>query len=256
MIDTHAHIYDVDFETDRDAMLKRAKQAGVSKIFIPNIDAESIEPMLEITKNYPDFCFPMLGLHPCNVKENYKSQLQLLEKYLSTHKFAAIGEIGLDFFHDQTFEIEQYEALKIQARWAFEHKLSINIHSRKANDETIKTLKELPFSKSLTGIFHCFSGTIEQAKRLADMNFYLGIGGVVTFKNAGLAKILKEIPLSQLVLETDAPYLAPDPFRGKRNESSYLTFVVEKLADIYETSPLEIKKITTQTANKVFGFPE
>lgn len=254
MIDTHAHIYDVDFDNDIENILKRAKNVGISKIIIPNIDVESIEPMLEITKNYSDFCYPMLGLHPCYVKKDFKSQLQKLEKYFSTHKFVAVGEIGLDFYHDKTFEKEQYEALKIQAQWAFEHKLCINIHSRKANDETIKTLKELPFSKSLKGIFHCFSGTLEQAKRLADMNFYLGIGGVVTFKNAGLAEILKEIPLTQLVLETDAPYLAPNPFRGKRNEPSYLTFVVEKLADIYETSPLEIKKVTSETANKVFGF--
>lgn len=256
MIDTHAHIYDIDFDSDREITLKRAKNAGVSKIFIPNIDVESIEPMLDVCKNNPDFCFPMLGLHPCYVKNDYKSQLQTLEKYLSSHKFIAIGEIGLDFFHDRTFETEQYEALKTQARWAFEHKMCINIHSRKANDETIKTLKELPFSKSLSGVFHCFSGTLEQAKRLADMNFCIGIGGVVTFKNAGLAEILKEIPLSQLVLETDAPYLAPNPHRGKRNESSYLHLIVDKLADIYETSPLEIKKTTTQTANKIFGVAE
>lgn len=252
MIDTHAHLYDADFDNDREPMLKRAKNVGVSKIFIPNIDIGSIEPMLEVVKNHPDLCFPMLGLHPCYVKADYKNQLQILKKYLSINQFAAIGEIGLDFFHDRTFETEQYEALKIQAQWAYEQKLSINIHSRKANDETIKTLKELPFSKDLKGVFHCFSGTLDQAKRLADMNFYLGIGGVVTFKNAGLAQILKEVPLSQIVLETDAPYLAPDPFRGKRNESSYLTYVVDKLADIYETSPLAIKKITTQNAEKVF----
>lgn len=253
MIDTHAHIYDVEFVSDRENILNRAKNAGVSKVFIPNIDADSIGQMLEITKKHSDFCFPMLGLHPCYVKHDYKAQLKILEKYLSTHKFVAIGEIGLDFYHDRTFENEQFEALKIQAQWAFEQKICINIHSRKANDETIKTLQALPFSKSLYGVFHCFSGTLEQAKRLADMNFCLGVGGVVTFKNAGLTEILKEIPLSQLVLETDAPYLAPNPHRGKRNEPSYLNFIVEKLADIYETSPLEIKKITTETAARVFN---
>lgn len=255
-IDTHAHLYEEAFDLDRNEMLKKAKKAGVSHIFMPNIDIESLPLMLEVEKLNPNFCFSMLGLHPCQVNKDFKLQLNILYPYLLKHSFCAIGEIGLDFFHDTTFENEQYEAFNIQLEWALEQKLPINIHSRKANDESIKTLKNISNSKDLYGVFHCFSGTSQQAKQLLDMNFKIGIGGVVTFKNAGLVEVLKTVPLSQIVLETDAPYLAPTPFRGKRNESAYLTYVIEKLADIYETTPLEIKKITNENALKSFKIEQ
>lgn len=252
LIDTHAHIYSNQFENDESGLVKRALSAGVKKIFMPNIRLESVEPMLEFSKNYPDVCFPMLGLHPCDVDSGYKEQLDALYQYFPKEKFWAVGEIGLDYYHDKTFINEQKDAFHIQINWALEQKIPISIHSREANDDAIEIVAEYK-NKGLRGVFHCFSGSIEQAQKMIDLGFYLGIGGVATFKNGGLDKILPSIGLKHLVLETDSPYLAPVPFRGKRNEPSYIPLVSEKIAEILEISSIEVAEVTTKNANELFN---
>ncbi|MDE3125640.1 MAG: TatD family hydrolase [Bacteroidota bacterium] len=250
-IDTHTHLYVEEFNSDRTAVMQRAIDAGITKMFLPAIDAGTYEVMMQLEKTYPEHCFAMMGLHPCSVNENVQQALQIVQDWLNKRHFVAIGEIGLDFYWDKTFTQQQYEAFDTQMQLALEKKIPIVIHTRNAMQETINRVK--PFStKGLTGIFHCFSGSYESAKQIIDMNFSLGIGGVLTYKNAGLSAVLDKIPLSSIVLETDAPYLTPVPFRGKRNESAYLTYIAEYLATVKKVSLADVAAITTANAEKIF----
>jgi len=251
IIDTHCHLYAEEFEGDIADVIKRAKYEGVKKFYLPAIDSSCLEGMLALEKKYPDECIAMMGLHPCYVKENYKDELEIVKQQLAARHFVAIGEIGLDYYWDKTFMEQQQEAFELQMQWALDYKLPIVIHTRNAMQETINMVK--PFAaKGLTGIFHCFSGSYESAKQIVDLGFLLGIGGVVTYKNSGLPQALENIGSEHLVLETDAPYLTPIPFRGKRNESSYLKYIVEKLAEIKNISVEEMATITTANAERVF----
>ena len=251
LVDTHCHLYSEEFDDEIDAIIDRAKKIGVTKFYLPAIDSTSLQAMLALEARYPNTCFAMMGLHPCYVKENYKIELQIVADQLTKRPFVAVGEIGLDFYWDKTFAVQQYEAFELQMQWALDKKLPIVIHTRNAMQETINMVA--PFAaKGLTGIFHCFSGSYESAKQITDFNFMLGIGGVITYKNAGLSEALKDIPNEFLVLETDAPYLTPVPFRGKRNESSYLQYIIEKLADTKQISLEEMASITTANAERVF----
>jgi len=253
IIDTHCHLYSEEFVNDIDTVIARAKAYGVKKFYLPAIDSTEHTAMLQLEEKYPGECIAMMGLHPCYVKENYREELKIAEDWLNKRAFVAIGEIGLDFYWDKTFTKEQYEAFELQMQWALNRKLPIVIHTRNAMQETINTVK--PFAqKGLRGIFHCFSGSYESAKQIVDLGFHLGIGGVLTYKNSGLPAALENIPLEWMVLETDAPYLTPVPYRGKRNESSYLEYVVEKLAEVKKVTVAEIAAITTANAEKIFGY--
>ena len=251
--DTHTHLYSEQFDQDRDAMIQRAKDAGVRQFFIPAIDSSYTERMFSLKENYPSDVFLMMGLHPTSVKENFKSELQHVKDWIDKKSFVAIGEIGIDLYWDKSFLAEQQEAFKLQIQLAKQKNLPIVIHCRDAFDEIFEIL-ELEKATNLRGIFHCFTGTLEQAKKAISYNMKLGIGGVATFKNGKIDTFLSQIPLQNIVLETDAPYLSPVPFRGKRNESSYITYVVEKLAAIYEVSFNDITKITTKNSKEVFGI--
>lgn len=252
LIDTHCHLYSEEFSADIDSVIQSANAVDVNKFYLPGIDSSAISEMLKLEEKFPGKCIAMMGLHPCYVKENYLQELQIVADWLTKRKFAAVGEIGLDFYWDKTFTDQQYEAFRYQIELSLKHDLPIVIHTRNAMQETIDVVKEFS-QKNVRGIFHCFSGNYQNAKEIIDMGFYLGIGGVVTYKNAGLAEVLQQIDLKHLVLETDAPYLTPVPFRGKRNESSYIKYVAEKLATIKNTSVEEIAAITTSNAEKIFG---
>ena len=250
-IDTHAHIYLDPFTSDIHQILHKAKEKGVLRIYMPNIDSSSIESMLKLEADNKEQCASMIGLHPCSIKENFERELQIMEEYLMKRTFAGIGEVGTDLYWDKTFKEQQVEALKVQVEWAQNYDLPIILHSRNSLDLTIQTIEKYQES-GLTGIFHCFSGSLEQAKRIIDLGFCLGIGGVVTFKNSRLDTQLKNIPLEYIVLETDSPYLAPVPYRGKRNEPSYIPIIASHLAEVYRTDIEEIAKITTNNARKIF----
>lgn len=250
--DTHTHLYSEQFNEDRDEMIQRAKAAGVSRFFIPAIDSSYTESMITLEKNYPNDVFLMMGLHPTSVKENFEEELAHVKQWLEQKDFYAIGEIGIDLYWDKTFLAQQQQAFRTQIQWAKEKKLPIVIHCRDAFDEIFEILEEEK-SEDLFGIFHCFTGTLEQAQKAISYNMKLGIGGVVTFKNGKIDKFLDQIDIKNIVLETDSPYLAPTPFRGKRNESSYIEQVVGKLVDIYGLSFDEISVITTQNSKDVFG---
>ena len=251
IIDTHCHLYAEEFNEDREAMIQRAQGAGVTQFYLPAIDSTEIVGMLELEAKYPGVCKAMMGLHPCYVKENYLEELTIVKEWLDKRSFAAVGEIGLDYYWDTAFKQQQQEAFQLQMDWALEKKMPIVIHTRNAMQETIEMVK--PFAaKGLKGIFHCFSGSFESATEIIKMGFLLGIGGVLTYKNAGLAEVLAKIDLEHLVLETDAPYLTPVPFRGKRNESSYLQYVLSKLSDIKKVPEAIIAVITTANAEKLF----
>ena len=252
LIDSHTHLYSKEFEKDFEEVLQRARNAGVARFYLPGIDSESIADMLRLEALYPLECFPMIGLHPCSVKENFLGELKIVEEYLSKRKFVAVGEIGLDFYWDTTFKDQQFEAFNKQMELALQYKLPIVIHTRNAMKETIETVK--PFAaKGLSGIFHCFGDSYETAKEITDLGFYLGIGGVLTYKKANVGDSIKDIPLDRIVLETDAPYLSPVPFRGKRNESSYLTYIAQKLAEVKNISIEEVAAVTSANAEKIFG---
>lgn len=254
LYDTHTHLYAKEFDEDRNAMLQRALDAGVTKILLPNIDNGSLEVMKALVESYPANCFPMMGLHPCSVKEDYKSELALVEKELfSNYKYYGVGEMGLDLYWDKTFFEEQKTAFIQQVKWSIELNLPLSIHTREATDEAIELLT-LPELKNARGVFHCFVGTPEQAQKIINLDFHLGIGGVLTFKNSDLGVILKDIDLKHLVFETDSPYLAPMPFRGKRNESSYVQHIAKKLSEIKDIPVEKIAEITTQNAQIIFGF--
>ncbi len=252
-IDTHAHIYLDEFKLDRSEMLVRCEEANVKKIFMPNIDHTSIDAMMEVEVKNPSTCFAMMGLHPCSVKKDFEKELYTVEDWLSKRKFAAVGEMGTDLYWDNSFWAEQQEAFKVQTRWAKKYKLPLVIHSRDSTDETIELLQ--PFADGqLTGIFHCFSGTAEQARKIIEMNFYLGIGGVATFKNGGLDKIFPDLDLSRMVLETDSPYLAPVPHRGKRNEPAYIPLIAQKVCEFKKITLEELQTATTANALKIFNI--
>ena len=250
--DTHTHLYSEEFDLDRKEIIEKAIKNGITRFFIPAIDSHSIEKMYELEKQFPENIFLMMGLHPCYVKENYLEELKIVENELAQRKFYAIGEIGIDLYWDKsTLEIQKL-SFRHQIQLAKKHKLPINIHCREAFDEIFEVL-ESEKSDDLFGIFHCFSGTYEQALQAISLNMKLGIGGVVTFKNGKIDQFLDKIDIKNIVLETDSPYLAPVPYRGKRNESSYLIPVIQKLSEIYGLSNEEIAAITTQNSKDVFG---
>lgn len=250
--DTHTHLYSEQYKEDQAQMIKRAKKAGVSRFFIPAIDSSYTQAMLDLEKAYPNDVYLMMGLHPTSVKENFRDELASVKKWLDTREFYAVGEIGIDLYWDRSFLKQQQEAFRTQIQWAKEKKLPIVIHCRDAFNEIFEVL-EKEKGTDLYGIFHCFTGTLEQAKKAISYNMKLGIGGVATFKNGKIDQFLNEIDLEHIVLETDAPYLAPVPYRGKRNESSYITHVIDRLVDIYEVSFKEIAEITTQNSKEIFN---
>ena len=254
-IDTHTHLFVDAFDEDRDEVVERAIGAGVEKMLLPNIDTSTIQAMLDLTAKYPSNCFSMIGLHPGNVGADWEEQLEVMKKHLDNGEFIAVGEIGMDLYWDKTFVKEQKEAFRRQVEWAKEKQLPIAIHAREAFKEIFEILDELN-DESLRGVFHCFTGSAEDAKHVMSYGgFKMGIGGVVTYKNGGLDKVLSDVPLNELILETDSPYLTPTPFRGKRNESSYIIHIAEKLADIYGVPLKEIESITTKNAIELFNIP-
>jgi TatD DNase family protein len=253
IVDTHCHLYLDAFKNDITAVMERAEAEGVNKFYLPGIDSAEIENMLLLENKFPGKCMAMMGLHPCSVKENYLEELTIVQDWLAKRKFAAVGEIGLDFYWDKTFSQQQYAAFRMQIELSLQYDLPIVIHTRNAMQETIDVVKEFT-PAGVRGIFHCFGGTVEQAKEIIDAGFYLGIGGVLTYKKSGLAEVLEVIDLKYMVLETDAPFLTPVPFRGKRNESSYLKYIVEKLAEIKNVPVEEIASVTSANAEKIFGL--
>jgi TatD DNase family protein len=254
-IDTHTHLYLPEFDTDRDEVVNRAVSNGVIKMLMPNIDIQSVHQMISIENRFHDICYSMTGLHPTSVKEDYLIQLEKLETFATTHKFVAIGEIGIDLYWDKTFLKEQLISFRRQIAFAFNKGLPVVIHSRDAFPEVFSVLSEFN-GNGLRGVLHAFSGSIKYAERAIEMGFKLGIGGIVTFKNSGLDKILKEIGPENLILETDAPYLAPVPYRGKRNESSYICIINKKLAEIFGMSEEEIASITYSNSISLFKLEE
>jgi TatD DNase family protein len=261
LADTHAHLYAEEFDSDRDEMMARAMANDIKLFFLPNIDSSSIPGLLSLVKKYPSSCYPMMGLHPCYVTKTYEDDLKVVMHWLekcnaatgADLRFCAVGEIGIDLYWDKTFFAQQQDAFRRQIELAKKYKLPIVIHTRSSFDETYSIVNELN-DESLTGIFHCFSGNTEQAEKVIALGgFKLGIGGVVTFKNSGLDKVVENISLEHLVLETDAPYLAPVPHRGKRNESSYIKLIAEKIASIKNVPLEEVARVTTENARKLFG---
>ncbi len=252
IIDTHCHLYLEEFKDGLDGVIERAEAEGVDTFYLPGIDSTVIDDMLAMEERYPGKCKAMMGLHPCYVKENYKDELAVVRGWLEKRRFAAVGEIGLDFYWDKTFTDAQHEAFRTQIEWSLEFDLPIVIHTRNAMQETINVVKDYT-ARGVRGIFHCFSGSYESALQIIGAGFYLGIGGVLTYKNAGLPEVLAKIDVQHLVLETDSPYLTPVPFRGKRNESSYLKYVIAQLADVKGMTVAELAAVTTANAQKIFG---
>ncbi len=252
-IDTHAHLYSEEFDKDRAQTIEKAKEAGVKKIVLPNIDFSTIDAMMKMTKEYPATCFPLIGLHPTSVNADYKNELKKIFETAEEYNFKGIGEIGIDLYWDKTFAKEQTEAFASQVEIALEKKLPFVIHCRNSMKEIMDVLKKYS-NRNLKGIFHCFSGSIKDAEKLINMGFYIGIGGVVTFKNSKLDKVVKEIPLESIVLETDSPYLAPTPYRGKRNESSYIPLIAKKISEIHKLPIEQIEEQTTKNAIRLFDI--
>ena len=254
MIDTHSHIYEPTFIADREEVIKRAKQAGVEAILLPNINAESIEQMLDLCYRYPDYCYPMMGLHPTDIEEDYRQVLADMERLLEApdHPYIAIGEVGLDYYWDKSKAKEQEETFRIQIEWAIKYRLPLSIHARSAHRQLVNAMNEYK-GEALSGVFHCFGGTKDEAEELLQFpDFVLGIGGVVTYKNSPLPESLQSVPMERIVLETDSPYLSPVPYRGKRNESSYVVEVLRKIAQIYNVSEREAESITNNNAKRIF----
>ncbi|MGZ3881160.1 MAG: TatD family hydrolase [Flavisolibacter sp.] len=247
-IDTHTHIYLPEFDDDRETMMKKALEANVKTTILPAIDSTTHKVMIDVESTYPG-CYAMMGLHPCSVNQDFQGEIDIIKRYLRERDFIAVGEIGLDFYWDKTFTKQQYDAFRMQIELALEYDLPIVIHSRNATDECIGVVKEYP---GVTGVFHCFSGNDEQARKIIELGFMLGVGGVVTFKNAGLDQVIEKVGMANVVLETDAPYLAPVPYRGKRNEPAYIPLIAEKLASVCKMSLEKIAEITTENARKLF----
>lgn len=248
--DTHTHLYAAEFDTDREELMQRAIDTGVSRFFLPNVEASSVTPMLDLCERFPENCFPMMGLHPCSVKENYLDELSLVETELSNGNYVGVGEIGLDFFWDISFVKEQEDAFLKQIAWACELNLPVSIHSRSATARAIELIQSSGLH--VKGVFHCFGGNIVEAKAITDMGMFLGIGGVITYKNSGLDAIVSQIELKHIVLETDAPYLPPVPHRGKRNIPEYLLLTAQKLAAIKNCSVAEVAEQTTKNSKVIF----
>ena len=251
MIDTHAHIYADELLKDIDTLLAEAKEAGVSQIFMPNIDTSSIEAMHQLADDYPEVCMPMMGLHPCYVKEDYTEQLAIIRGHYQTRKYYGVGEVGLDYYWDKTFVKEQKLAFEEQIAWSDSDQLPLIIHSRDSLDDTIEMIDSAQTGQ-LSGVFHCFNGSIKQARKALDTGFYLGLGGVVTFKNAKLDEMVAYLPEDRIVLETDAPYLAPHPFRGKPNQSKYIPVIAQKVGDVRQQSVEEVAAYTSVNAKRLF----
>lgn len=257
LVDTHSHLFLEEFADDLPLVIERARQAGVSHIFMPNIDSTTLKPLLQVCEEYAEYCFPMIGLHPTSVGGNYRDELALVKQQLAIpHPFVAVGEIGMDLYWDKTFLREQREAFDLQLQWALDKNLPVVIHCREAFEEIYDVL--LPYKATpLRGIMHCFTGTEEEARRILDFpGFLLGINGVVTFKKSSLPAVLKHLPLERMVLETDAPYLAPVPHRGKRNESAFVGDTMRKLAEIMGEAPEKVAQVTTENALAFFGMKE
>ena len=248
LIDTHTHIYLPEFDDDRSEVINRAKNANINTVIMPAIDSSTHKTMLQVEADFKE-CFAMIGLHPCSVNQDYEKELNIVNEYLGERKFIAIGEIGLDFYWDKTFIDEQYKAFDHQIKMALQYNLPIVIHSRNAIDECIEVVRKYP---GLNGVFHCFSGNYEQAQKIIEIGFYLGIGGVVTFKNSGLDKVIEKTGLGPVILETDAPYLAPLPYRGKRNEPSYISIIADKLAAVCNITKDNVAELTTGNAKNLF----
>ncbi|NOI15955.1 TatD family hydrolase [Vibrio hepatarius] len=253
MIDTHAHIYASEFDNDRDQVVERALAQGVEKILLPNIDLDSIEPMLQTEAAYPEICRSMMGLHPCYVDGNVKQTLEIIHSWFAKHNFIAVGEIGIDLYWDKTYKAEQEMAFTTQLNWAKEMKLPVVIHTRDSIQETLALL-EKEQDGSLSGVFHCFGGSIEEAKAINDLGFHLGLGGVTTFKNGGMDRVIPHLDMDFVILETDCPYLAPVPHRGKRNEPSYIPLVAERIASLRELSIDDVQAMTNRNANRLFAL--
>ncbi|PMH46057.1 hydrolase TatD [Vibrio sp. 10N.286.49.B3] len=251
MIDTHAHIYAQEFDNDRDAVVQRAVEQGISHILLPNIDLNSIEPMLQTEAAYPEVCRSMMGLHPCYVNGDVKQTLATIHAWFDRHNFIAVGEIGIDLYWDKTFKAEQEMAFVTQLNWAKERDLPVVIHTRDSIDETMALLKQEQ-DGSLRGIFHCFGGTVQQAKEINDVGFHLGLGGVTTFKNGGMDQVIPHLDMDFVVLETDCPYLTPAPHRGKRNEPAYTALIARRIADLREVALKEIITTTDHNAKTLF----
>lgn len=251
LIDTHCHIYSREFDGDRAEMIGRAENAGIQLMLMPAIDSSTNEAMLQAERGFPGRCISMMGLHPCSVRETFNEELSLVQKNFEERKFVAVGETGLDFYWDLNFVEQQKRAFQQQIEWALHYDIPVVIHSRNSIDDCIEMIRQNQNGK-LKGVFHCFSGSVEQAKKIIDLDFYLGIGGVLTFKKSGLDAVMEQLDLDNIILETDAPYLAPVPFRGKRNECSYLKLVAEKLAEVKNMSLDDVADITTRNAEKLF----
>lgn len=252
LVDTHTHLYAEEFDADRDEMLQRAFKNGVTKILLPNIDSTSLQGMKNLCARYPDNCYPMMGLHPCSVKDDFETELALVEKELfSNYKYYGVGEMGLDLYWDKTFYPQQKTTFIQQTKWSIELNLPLSIHTREATDEAIELLS-MPELQGARGVFHCFGGTTQQAEQIIGLGFHLGIGGVLTFKNSNLGEVLAPIDLRHIVFETDSPYLAPVPYRGKRNESAYILNIAQKLAELKDISQEEIAAITTANVAAIF----
>jgi TatD DNase family protein len=252
LTDTHTHLYYETDDTKRVELMQRCKQNSIGRLFLPNVDAASMPMVFSLVKAFPDNCYPMLGLHPCSVKADWEDELNAIQNAADQHKIVAIGEIGIDLYWDKTFLTEQISAFKKQIGWAKALKLPVVIHCRDAFDEVFAVLRQ-EHDDNLRGIFHCFTGTLEQANKVIGLGFYLGIGGVVTYKNAGLDKIVAQIDLNRIVLETDSPYLTPVPHRGKPNESSYLIYIAQKVAELHQTDLETVAGVTTGNSKQIFG---
>ncbi|MCZ6522236.1 MAG: TatD family hydrolase [Bacteroidetes bacterium] len=254
-IDSHSHIYLKDFQEDIEQVLDRCLDKKVEKILMPNIDAESIEDMLKLEQQYPQICYSMMGVHPCSVDEKFEHQLSLAESWLEKRKFVAIGETGIDLYWNDAFKAQQIESLDVQIAWAKKYNIPIVLHCRNSFNETIEVIEGAQ-DGTLRGVFHCFTGTLEEAIRVTEAGFHLGLGGVVTFKNGGLDQVVPQLDLGDILLETDSPYLAPVPYRGKRNESSYVTIIGQKVAEFMNVELEEIAKATHANASKLFSLKE
>lgn len=250
LVDTHCHLYSEEFNEDRISAVAKSIEMGVNRVLLPNIDMDSIGVMHDLEDQYPENCFSMMGLHPCYVKEDFKKDLEVMYAWFDKRKYVGVGETGMDLYWDKSTQAWQEESLNIQIEWAIEKGLAMSLHTRSATQEVIKVLK--PYKGKVQGVFHCFSESKELADEIIKLGFYLGIGGVVTFKNAGIAQVVAELGIEKLVLETDSPYLAPVPYRGKRNEPSYTRYVAEKVSDVTGESLLKVAEVTSRNAEQLF----